>query len=343
MELRGTRLFITGIGGFIGCRLAERALERGVQVSGLEISKSAAEAARRTLGSDVALHVADVHDTAALSEAIAGARIVVHTAAIVREDGDMEEFRRVNVRGPVVVAKAASAAGVDVFVHLSSIMVHGFEFPDDVTEDGPLRGENNAYCQTKIESEAALAECCAPGGPGLIVIRPGDVYGPGSMPWVERPVDLMRRRLFALPDGGRGILNHVYIDNLIDGLLLAIEREKVGETYAITDGVRTTCREYFDALARAAGAPRPIAIPAWLLKGVATARAGALRLLGRAPDMNASSVDYLLRPGRYSIEKARRELGYEPAIDLEAGMRRVAESLRLLLDHSSVGTSKRST
>jgi nucleoside-diphosphate-sugar epimerase len=328
MELRDSRLFITGIGGFIGRRLAERARERGMTVSGLELSEAAAEAARAALGPGVDVRARDVHDAAALAEAIAGARVVVHTAAIVREDGDMEEFRHVNVRGPVAVAKAASEAGVALFVHLSSVMVHGFSFPDDVAEDGPLRGENNAYCQTKIESEAALAEIGARSGLGVIVIRPGDVYGPRSVPWVERPVELMRGGTFALPDGGRGILNHVHIDNLSDGILLAIEREKTGETYTLTDGARTTCREYFDALAAAAGAPRPRAIPAWLLKGVAGARAGVLRLLGRTPDMNASSVDYLLRPGRYSIDKARRELGYEPAIDLAEGMRGVAESLR---------------
>ena len=158
MELAGSRLFITGIGGFIGRRLAERALERGMAVAGLELSEQAARAAREALGSDAEVRVGDVHDADLLADAMACARVVVHTAAIVREDGDMEEFRRVNVRGPVAVARAATAAGVGVFVHLSSIMVHGFEFPDDVAEDGPLRGENNAYCQTKIESEAALAE-----------------------------------------------------------------------------------------------------------------------------------------------------------------------------------------
>ena len=159
------------------------------------------------------------------------------------------------------------------------------------------------------------------------MIRPGDVYGPGSVPWVERPLTLMRRHTFALPDGGRGIINHVYVDNLIDGIFLAVEREKIGETYAITDGVGSTCRDYFGALARAAGAPRPIAIPAPLLRAVASTRAQLLRLFGRTPDMGASSVSYLLRPGRYSIAKARRELGYEPAVDLDEGMRRVKASL----------------
>jgi nucleoside-diphosphate-sugar epimerase len=327
VELRSTRLFISGIGGFIGRRLAERALERGLPVAGLEISEAAAEAASAVLGPGAEVRAGDVRESAALAATIAGADVVVHTAAIVREDGDMEEFRRTNVQGPVAVARAAATAGADLFVHLSSVMVHGFSFPDEVDEDGPLRGENNAYCQTKIESEAALAELCGGGALDLIVIRPGDVYGPRSVPWVERPVELMRRRSFALPDAGRGLLNHVYIDNLIDGIFLAIERGRPGEIYTLTDGARTSCREYFDALARAAGVPPPRAIPTWLLKAIASGRAGAQRLLGRAPDMNASSVDYLLRPGRYSIEKARRELGYRPAVDLAEGMRRVAESL----------------
>lgn len=327
MELAGSRLFITGIGGFIGLRLARRALDRGMTVGGIELSEPAARAAQDVLGPDADVRVGDVHDSDLVARALAGAQVVVHTAAIVREDGDMEEFRHVNVRGPLAVARAAAAAGVPVFVHLSSVMVYGFDFPDDVAEDGPLRGENNAYCQTKIESEAALAEFSQESGLGLIVIRPGDVYGPGSVPWVVRPLQLMARHTFALPDGGQGRINHVYVDNLIDGIFLTLERDKIGETYIISDGVGSSCRDYFGALARAGGVGQPMAVPAFLIRAAASARAKLLGLLGRTADMDASSVNYLMRPGRYSIAKARRELGYEPAVGLDEGMRRVAASL----------------
>ena len=75
---------------------------------------------------------------------------------------------------------------------------------------------------------------------------------PGSVPWVVRPFELLKAGLFVVPDGGRGIINHVYVDNLVDAIFLAIERDASG-AYTVTDGVGATCLDYFRPLAEAAG------------------------------------------------------------------------------------------
>lgn len=236
----------------------------------------------------------------------------------------MDEFRRVNVGGTVNVCENAREAGAKAFVQLSSVMVYGFTFPPYVTETGPLRGENNPYCQTKIESEEAALRYNQPPRFGVIVIRPGDVYGPGSVPWVVRPAKLMRKRQFGLPGGGQGIMNHVYVDNLIDAIFLALEHEMWGETFNVTDGADTTFRSYFTRLAKAVGAPRPYSVPLPLVKGIAWIMQKSAVLLGREPQVSPDAIAFLNRPYPYSIEKARKLLGYEPRVTLDEGMARTA-------------------
>src|SRR5688500_1154312 len=114
-------LFITGVGGFIGLRLAELCLARGMRVSGIDVDAAALERARK-LGVTVAR--LDINDSAGLRAQIGDAQAVVHTAAIVKEHGLPAEFERVNVQGSRCVAEAARACGVRTFVQLSSVMVY---------------------------------------------------------------------------------------------------------------------------------------------------------------------------------------------------------------------------
>lgn len=319
MELEGRLLAITGIGGFIGTRLAERARERGMRVRGLEQSEAAS---RRPELAGVEVIVGDICDPEAARALCAGADAVAHTAAVVKEHGPKTLFQRVNVQGTDQIVRAARAGGARRFIQVSSVMVYGFSYPRLVDEEGPLRGENNPYCETKIEGERVDLRHHEPGTFDVTIIRPGDVYGPGSVPWVVRPFELLRSGLFVLPAGGKGIVNHVYVDNLVDAMLLSLERDATG-TFTVTDGVATTCMDYFTPLARAAGRRRIPTAPASVLRAVFAAASAGYSLLGREPPAAPSTVDYLMRPFPYSIEKARRELGYVPAVSLNEGMNRV--------------------
>ncbi len=313
---------ITGIGGFIGLRLAEIARDEGHVVRGLELSR---EGVRRAEAARHFVIEGDITDAAAAARLCDGADVVIHTAAVVEEDGAMARFRRINVGGTRTVASAARAAGARRFVHLSSVMVYGFDYPRDVTEDGPLRGEGNAYCETKIESERAALDLHLYGGSRMevVVVRPGDVYGAGSVPWIVRPMALMKRGLFVVPRSG-GVINHVFIDNLVDGVLRAAEMPVGGEVFNITDGVATPCREFFRHHADMLNVAPPRALPLPILRGLTRLSARAYRSMGATPPFLPAAVDYLTRPHAYSIEKARRLLAYEPRVDLAEGMARVA-------------------
>eukprot|EP01103_Thecamoeba_quadrilineata_P014702 TRINITY_DN4445_c0_g2_i1.p1 TRINITY_DN4445_c0_g2~~TRINITY_DN4445_c0_g2_i1.p1 ORF type:complete len:378 (-),score=50.29 TRINITY_DN4445_c0_g2_i1:47-1156(-) len=324
--MNNTKVTITGIGGFIGLRFAERALQKGWQVRGLEVSSSAASQAT-SLGAQVI--IGSTTDPSKVREAVGDSEIVFHTAAIVAEHGRWEDFDQVNNQGTRTVCTVARDLGAKRLIHLSSIVVYGFKYSDGVTEAGPLaENEENYYVKTKVSSEKiALEFNDKNGGLEVIVIRPGDVYGLRSAPWILRPLESLKQNLFMLPDGGKGELNLVHVDNLIDGIMLAIEKGQPGEAYNITDGVATTCKEYFGRIGRWVGRKTIISMPGFALKSLIKASGPILKATGKNLAVQPEGVVFLQRRGRYSIEKAQQELGYVPKIEANDGMRDIAKQL----------------
>jgi nucleoside-diphosphate-sugar epimerase len=319
MKLDGKTIAITGIGGFIGGRMAERALDRSLEVRGLDITEEAAQKARE-LGADVV--IGDVRDPETVARLLQGADIVFHTAAIVRESGDMETFRQVNVEGSRLVARTAAEMGVERLVHLSSVMVYGFDFPPEVDESGPFRGEGNPYCTTKYESEQAVLDFHGRGDLEVTIIRPGDVYGPGSQPWVVRPIELMKQGIFMLPDGGHGVLDPTYIDNLIDAIFLTLRKDATAEAFNVTDGMAMETRHFFKYHADMLGKSRVLTVPSWLLKPIFAMIELGARAVGLQPPASVAALHFINKPYGYSNKKIL-DLGHTPEVGLDEGMRRV--------------------
>jgi nucleoside-diphosphate-sugar epimerase len=313
-------LVITGIGGFIGLRMAERALAAGWQVRGIDISEAAAQRAQ-TVGAHVI--VADINDAKAIKTLCQGADVVFHTAAIVAEDGLRADYERVNIEGTRSVCGAAQQAGVKRLVHLSSVMVYGFDFPPEVDEGGPVNGQGNVYNDTKLASEQVALSFNTADALEVVVIRPGDVYGIGSQPWIERPLALLKAHQFALPDGGRGVINHVHVDNLIDAVFLAFDNPVAGHTFNVTDGVATPCHQFFDYHAQWANRSL-LKLPAALLMGMVKAGQLGAKLIGKPAPASPAGIRFLQRKHRYSITKANQLLGYQPKINLSTGMAALA-------------------
>jgi nucleoside-diphosphate-sugar epimerase len=257
---------------------------------------------------------ADVADRGAVRGALAGAELVVHTAALVREYGSMADYVRVNVGGTENVCVAARDAGVRGVVHLSSVAAWGYDFKTDITEDAPLAtNSRNPYVATKAASELVARKH------GATVVKPGDVYGPESQPWAVRPFELIRSGLVALPMKGRGIVTLVYVDDLVDCVQRALTMPEAERgVFTAWDGRPVTTKEFFDHYARMLGR-----------NGVRTAPAALLRPLMRVtPGVHPDSLIFLSRRAAYPNERARRVLGWEPRVTLAEGMRRTEAWLR---------------
>ena len=313
-------VLVTGSAGFIGGALVERLRAQGTKVAGADLRD----------GPLVDLHF-DVTDDDAVRKVFEAhrPRIVLHGAAIVDDRGDPGLFEKVNVGGTRRMLEAARSAGCQRFVQVSSIAALGVTPGKNTDVDSPLIDDTGSpYFDTKARSERIARSFMDGGTMEVVVVRPGDVYGPGSVPWVERPLALMRKRQPVLIAGGRGLICHCHIENLLDGIELAITHgDAPGGIFIIHDGSNsTTFRDYFIQLARAAGISPPwVSMPKSIAYAVAQLTAVVHRLGGPPPPFTKSAADYITRQSTYSIEEARRTLGYQPRVTLAAGMADLAE------------------
>jgi nucleoside-diphosphate-sugar epimerase len=235
---------VTGASGFIGAAVCSRLRADGDVPIAVDIS---GEPDRR----------ADVADPSSTVAALAGADAVVHAAAIVSERGRMADFVRINTRG---TRNVLDAAGPRRAVVIASVAGWGYEFTRDLDEDSPPRPCGIPYVDTKGATETLALRG------GATVIRPGDVYGPGSRPWVVRPLELMRAGRFFLPAPGDGLMTLAYIDDLVDAIVRALHTPAAaGRAYTVWEGEPVPAREYFSMLGPVRTLPAP------LLKAAATA------------------------------------------------------------------------
>ncbi len=324
-----TTVAVTGVSGFIGDAIARRYADAGATVRGLDRRlPDPADPLTPDADPRVDYVVGDVTRPADLRRLVAGADIIIHTAAIVAESGDWRDFDRVNAQAPRWVALAAREAGAQSFVHLSSVMVHGFDFPDGVAEDGPLDHAANPYCATKIRAEHLLRGIDRPGDFNIHIVRPGDVYGPYSTPWIVRPVQHMREGTFLYVSPSA--INHVYVDNLVDALetVVSAGEQLSGVPVTATDGVATPSREFYGYYADLVGMRFAPTVPGWLAEPAVGALASVLpRGLRRRLDLDRESIRYLRRHAAYDTGRLRG-LGWSPKVSLTEGRERTAAWLR---------------
>jgi nucleoside-diphosphate-sugar epimerase len=248
---------------------------------------------------------------------------------VVRETGDRNEFFRINVKGTENILKVSSDTGVKKFIHFSSVAVYGMNPPDRTDETTPYQPCGNLYCDTKIAAEKAVWAAHQEARLPVVLIRPANVYGPNSNPWTIRPIKLVNSGQMMLVNGGTGICNYVYIDNLLDATLAATKRdESVGQVYLISDGIAVMWKEFFGYYAQMVGKPKLRSVPEWLAKTIALSMEITSKFTGKPPKTTREAVSFLTRQARFGIEKARRELAYQPRFSLEEGMKLTEQWLR---------------
>ena len=238
---------------------------------------------------------------------------------------DADAFWRANVLGTRNAIDAAARGGASRFVHFSSIVAFGFDFEGSVDERRPVRPNGVPYVDTKVASEQVVLQAHAAGELACTVVRPGDVYGPGSYFWTATPVRELAARRLVLPAMGRGMVSPVYVDDLVDGVMLAgSSAEAAGQVFTLTGERSVEARDFFGHYAHMLGRKRVPTAPT----AVVTLLASATARLAAGSEVTPAAARYLARRTTYSIDKARGLLGYEPAVGLDEGMRRAEEWLR---------------
>lgn len=314
-----TRYFVTGASGFVGGHAVDACVARGFPVVALVRTGSKTEDLEKP---GVSLVRGELHDDALLRQALDGIDVVVHTAAKVGDWGPVDEYRSVNVAGTRHLLTACRGRPLRRFVYLSTLGVYAARHHYGTDEHEPLPAQHmDGYTQSKVEAEKLVfAERDVP----VTVLRPGFIYGPRDRTLLPTVAANLKRGVVRYVSRGRFALNTTYVGNLVDAVFLAAEvPAAVGQVYNITDGERVTRQQFFRTVADGLGLPRPgLGGPVWIARPLAGLLERRARRLGwtEPPRLTQARIKFLGLNLEFSIEKARRELGYEPRVQFAEGM-----------------------
>lgn len=317
------RALVTGGTGFTGSHLVRRLLERGAEVRVLDAVPGLFHDELARLGAAVSL--GSVTDAALVDRLVAGTDLVFHLAAAFRQINlPKREYWTVNVQGTRHVAEACLRHGVRRLVYCSTQGVHGHIGEVPGHEGSPITPADY-YQQTKYEGEQAVWEVARQGLPAC-VIRPMAIYGPGDPGRFLLLYRAIRRGRFLMFGDGETFYHPCYIANLVDAFELAAEAPKaVGETYLIGDARYVSLNELVRAVGESLGVPvrivrlpfRPLWLAAVLCEAVCLP-------LGIEPPLFRRRVDWFRQTRAFTIDKARRELGFTARVGLAEGLRLTA-------------------
>ena len=320
-DARKPPVLVTGATGFTGGHLARRLRAEGHPVRAL-VRDGAAASSLAAAGVELAL--GDLRDPADVDRAAAGVERIYHIAAVFRTAGHPDSFYwDVNHKGTLNVLEAAARHRVARTVHCSTIGVHGDvrEIPAD--EDTPFN-PGDIYQETKLAGELAAQEAFAAGLPGVI-FRPAGIFGPGDLRFLKL-FKAVHTRSFWMFGSGETLWHPVYIDDLVDGILLCGEAEAaLGRTYILAGDHYVTLNELVAEIAAAVGVPPPRRrLPFWPLAAGAVVCETLCRPFGIDPPLHRRRVAFFVKHRAFSIERARSELGYAPKVPLDEALRRTA-------------------
>lgn len=310
---------MTGGTGFIGSRVVKRLRDRGDDV--VILARSPEKAA----GLDAEVVQGDLGDADAIRRGMEGCQAAFHIAADYRvgmPKSEREQMMDSNVGGTERVLDAAAGAGVQRIVYVST--VNAFGNTDGQTVDESFkRDESTGFVSTYDESKYRahkLAEERAAQGAPIVIVQPGVVYGPGDHSVIGELIDQAstgKMPAKAFPETG---YNMAYVEDVADGILLAHDRGKPGESYVL-GGEITTQGEMIDKAAAIGGQKPPrMKVPPIMLKAMIPVGRWVGPAMGLPPNFRemidaAHNVTYWARD-----DKARSELGYQPR-DLDTGLR----------------------
>jgi nucleoside-diphosphate-sugar epimerase len=328
------KVLVTGAAGFLGGHLIDMLIERGDEVRAMVRPVEDSTYVRSL--KDVEVVYGDLTDEESLKRAVQGVQRVYNVGAKTGPWGLEDVYRSINVQGLASLINMSMEAGVKRIVHASSITIYGHHLHDLITEDYPFHAEDNPYSRTKIAGEKLIANLVKDRGAPVVIVRPGWIYGPRDNASFGKYVARVESGKFFLMGSGNNIVPVVYVRDVAQGLIKAGDAgdEVIGRAYTLTGAQRVTQAEYLNTIADTLGVPHlklQVPFPALYLAG----RTAELvwQALGRRnaapPPFTTYGVTLQGGEQAFSIERARRELGYAPEYDIERG---VAEGVRWYLE-----------
>lgn len=318
-------ILITGGNGFLGRNLTLALQERGDSVRVLALpTEDTTWLEKRS----VEVFRGDLRNPDMLTAPMRGVDGVFHLAAMIGTWRTMQDYYAVNVTGTRNVCRAALAHGVRRIVHISSAMVYNMMIGRPVTENDPLEPLDEPYCMTKAQGDKLVQRMIAEDHLPAVIIRPATIFGPGDQLNFGRIAHRVRAGKSIIIGSGDNAVPFVYITDMLQGLLLAMDhKHAVGQVYNIGHNKPFSQKELFSSIALEIGcAPPHIHVPYYPLYATAYAAERIATLSGKRipPFVTRHGVKLYGADNLLSINKARRELGYEPQVPIGKGIQLAA-------------------
>jgi len=319
------RALVTGATGFTGTALCERLVRDGWDVSAF-VRPSSRKQRLEELG--VRCIENDIASEDSVRRTFPDTDVVFHIAAAYRaEHADHDEFVHVNVDATRHMLEEAQRRDVSRFVHCSTVGVQG-EIEDPPAAEDYRFKPGDHYQESKLAGEQVALEFAGKGF-AVSVVRPVGIYGPGDTRFLKlfKPV---AKGYFIMIGAGKSLYHMTFIDDLVEGFMLAATREEaIGEVFTIAGAEYTTLNELVGRIASALGVKRRrFHIPLQPVLWASVVCDKLCRSLGVSPPLYPRRVEFFMLDRAFSIDKARRLLGYEPKVSLDEGLRRTAEWYR---------------
>jgi len=316
-------ILITGVTGFIGSHLLKGVIEQRYDVRCLVRKTSNISFLDKF--ENVELIYGDIFDAKTVRQAIRGVDAVFHlvgggNVSTATEKG-FNNLWRLNVLALQNVLEAANNESVEKIVHFSSISAMGVQRNVLLTEESECKPKI-PHEVVKYESERLAAHYFEKHSTPIIILRPSQVYGPGdAKSEIPRMLRLVKHGLFPLIDGGEAYMPWVYVSDVIQGAIKALQKGKPGKVYIISDSRSYQLKEIAQTMARFLGAKScGFYVPRSVAKMVATVMEHTYKSLGKEPPFTRHRVRSTTSNRYVSIKKAQHELLYNPEVPLETGM-----------------------
>jgi len=318
------QVLVTGASGFLGRRLCQVLVDNGYPIRVLLRHRSD-QSAFEALGADI--RWGDVRDAASLKNAICGAGAVVHAAAA--QTGDREAFEQTTVKGTENVFNLCRECGVRRLVYISSMSVYqlsGLKPGSLLTEDAPLEtdpGARGAYTWSKAAAERIAREAMErPGAVPAVILRPATVYGPGGPVFSPLAGISLSDKVFVILGRGRMRLPFVYIDNLVDAIVLSLEKENAaGRIFNVIDDRLVTKRDYVKRLKKALF-PKALSLtlPYGFVYAAVFVQEKIFKLFGKKPVLTRYRLSSASADIAFSNATIKQALGWTPRVPIDQGL-----------------------
>lgn len=321
------KAFVTGANGFIGSNLVKGLVSRGYEVSGLVLYRTSIKSIEKT---GCKIIYGDIRRVSDFENHLDRIDVVFHLAAKVSDWGSWKDFYEINVASSKSLIEACVRKGVKRFVFISSLAVHKPKGYENGDESCARDNRNFPYALSKIMVEEFLEECYEKGRIETTIIRPGVFpFGPEDMTSFYKIAKAMEKGFFGYVNGGRSLLCTAYVENFVDGIILAGEKDEArGKIYVIGDNTKITWKELIEIFARHLKiSPPKISLPYSLVKVIALSMEGVFKALSisSSPPLTNYRVSLVAKDFFFSSEKAVRELGYIPRVSIDEGVKRTVE------------------